>query len=193
MAVESKHHTNDTRSRLVRKASMMAQASGYEALSLQDLADELGIRKASIFHHFSSKDDLAVAVIENEIASFGNFIRQTETLAAGPRLTRYFDFYRDLISNGQVCPASAFAISWPDLSTRVQSALVRMHKQHTSFLDDVIHDGISTGDFTPVANATDLINALPDMLQGAIQVGRASSSAIPVNRLERIVLRLLNA
>ena len=191
MTAGTRNHTSDTRNKLVREAANMSQSIGYEALSLQDLADELGIRKASIFHHFSSKDDLAVAVIESDIHTFHFFVKNHEAQDAAQRLSKYFDFYRDLLKNGRVCPASAFAISWPNLSTRVQSALVRLHKEHFAFLEDVIHDGVSAGQFHLVANISDIVHGLPDMLQGAVQVARASGNAIPINRLERLTLKLL--
>jgi hypothetical protein len=36
-----------------------------------------------------------------------------------------------------------------------------------------------------------VVKSIPDMLQGAIQVGRAGSSIIPINRIERLTKVLL--
>ncbi len=182
---------NDTRSKLLSKAAALSQTVGYDALSLQELADELGIRKASIFHYFSSKDDLACAVVESDMKMFEQWSHKVETQPPVQRLASYFDHYRAMISHGQVCPGGAFAVSWPLLPGKVRDALVEMHKQQISFLDDLVRDGLSDGSFNPQAMTTDVIKSIPDMLQGAIQVGRAGSSVIPINRIERLVKTLL--
>jgi TetR/AcrR family transcriptional repressor of nem operon len=184
---------NDTRSKLLQQAAAMSQTVGYDALSLQDLANELGIRKASIFHHFASKDELARAVVEADIKGFDSWSQSVETLPAEQRLTKYFDYYRGMIQDGQVCPGGAFAISWPMLPEKVRSKLVEMHRQHAVFLDELVKDGVASGVFTPRAIASDIVKSIPDMLQGAIQVGRAGSSVIPINRIERITRVLLGA
>lgn len=184
---------NDTRSKLLQKAAALSQTIGYDALSLQELANELGIRKASIFHYFSSKDELACAVVETDMKVFAEWINTVEHLPPLDRLTRYFDHYRSMIHHGHVCPGGAFAVSWPLLPGKVRDALVNMHKQQIAFLDELVRDGITEGVFSPKAMTHDIIKSIPDMLQGAIQVGRAGASVIPINRIERLVKVLIGA
>ena len=52
----------DSRERILAAAKRVAQAHGYNGLVFRDLAAEVGIRAASIYHHFPSKADLAAAV-----------------------------------------------------------------------------------------------------------------------------------
>lgn len=184
---------NDTRSKLLQKAAALSQTVGYDALSLQELANELGIRKASIFHYFSSKDALACAVVEADMKVFEDWSHTVDHLAPLERLTRYFDHYRGMINDGQVCPGGAFAVSWPLLPGKVRDALVNMHRQNIAFLDDLVRDGVNDGSFSPQCMSSDIIKSIPDMLQGAIQVGRAGSSVIPINRIERLTKVLLGA
>jgi TetR/AcrR family transcriptional repressor of nem operon len=78
---------------------------------LQELANELGIRKASIFHYFSSKDELACAVVKADVKVFSDWSATVEHLQPIDRLTRYFDHYRNIINHGHVCPGCTFAVS----------------------------------------------------------------------------------
>lgn len=50
--------TTNTRARILRRAEQLYYRGGYAGISLQDLADDLGITKAALFHHFRSKQDL---------------------------------------------------------------------------------------------------------------------------------------
>ena len=47
---------------ILAAAKRAAQAHGYNGLNFRDLADEVGIKAASIHYHFPSKADLGAAV-----------------------------------------------------------------------------------------------------------------------------------
>jgi AcrR family transcriptional regulator len=54
-----------TRERAVEQADALLLAGGYQAMSLEAVAQAVGIRKASLYHHFPrGKDELFVAVVE---------------------------------------------------------------------------------------------------------------------------------
>ena len=53
-----------TRQAILSRAAQLASSEGLEAVSLQRLADELGISKSGLFAHFGSKEELQLATIE---------------------------------------------------------------------------------------------------------------------------------
>lgn len=59
-----------TRDDVVRRAAEVFRRRGFHAASMADLAAACGILKGSLYHHFPSKDDLALAVLETEHARF---------------------------------------------------------------------------------------------------------------------------
>jgi AcrR family transcriptional regulator len=52
------------RDEIVVEATRLFAERGYEGASMADLAERVGLRKASLFHHFASKDVLYAAVLE---------------------------------------------------------------------------------------------------------------------------------
>ena len=54
----------DTRTKILDSAQRLIQTRSFHGFSFQDIADEVGIRKASLYHHFDSKDAVALAVLE---------------------------------------------------------------------------------------------------------------------------------
>ena len=53
-----------TRQAILSRAAQLASSEGLEAVSLQRLADELGISKSGLFAHFGSKEELQLATID---------------------------------------------------------------------------------------------------------------------------------
>jgi AcrR family transcriptional regulator len=83
----------------VRKEEILANATrlfaerGYEGASMGDLAERVGLRKASLFHHYASKDELYCAVLERLVGALGQLVMASAT-APGPfaeRLDRLSD------------------------------------------------------------------------------------------------------
>ncbi len=54
-----------TRGDVIARAATVFQRRGFHATSMADLAAACGILKGSLYHHFPSKDDLALAVLDD--------------------------------------------------------------------------------------------------------------------------------
>jgi len=59
--VPEMHHESKTK--LLDSALHVIRAKGYTATTVDDICHEAGVTKGSFFHHFKSKDDLAIAVV----------------------------------------------------------------------------------------------------------------------------------
>jgi TetR/AcrR family transcriptional repressor of nem operon len=102
---------HNSRTRLIEAAHLVVRAKGYSATRIEDICAEAGVTKGSFFHHFKSKDDLALAAIEvwdsNAAALFGTAPYHDH---ADPldRLIAYVD-YRKAILVGDLPEFTCFA------------------------------------------------------------------------------------
>jgi len=117
MSTATKTHP-DARVRLLDAAMQVIRAKGYSATTVDDICREAGLTKGAFFHHFKSKEDLAVAAAAHfaQMAD-GLFGAAPYRQAADPldRLLGYIDF-RAAIMDG---PIPAFTCL---LGTMVQEA-----------------------------------------------------------------------
>lgn len=74
----------NTRDALLKSAEIHLRTRGYGAFSYADLSEEIGIRKASIHHHFPSKENLGEALIQQYIARFTEKLLSLDTQHADP-------------------------------------------------------------------------------------------------------------
>jgi TetR/AcrR family transcriptional repressor of nem operon len=101
-----------TREQILGVARDLIQTRSYLGFSFQDVADQVGIRKASLYHHFPTKESLGAEVLREALQAFKNW---TAYKARSPQasLDAYFRMYRDGLHAGEgVCPAGALAPGW---------------------------------------------------------------------------------
>jgi TetR/AcrR family transcriptional regulator, transcriptional repressor for nem operon len=116
--------SENAREAILTAARRTAQAHGYGGLNFRDIGAEVGIKAASIYHHFPSKADLGAAVakrywedtateLEALSAAKGD---PRKALLAYPRL-----FRRSLEADNRMCLCSFMAAEYDDLPDPVKA------------------------------------------------------------------------
>lgn len=62
---------------IAQAAIKLFEQKGYHATSVQDIADEVGLQKGSLYHYISSKEELLLKIAQQSI---GNFNRRLEKI-----------------------------------------------------------------------------------------------------------------
>ncbi|MDP4501775.1 TetR/AcrR family transcriptional regulator [Nonomuraea turcica] len=69
----------DTRQRLMDVAVRLFTRHSFAGTSLQMIADELGITKAAVYHHFRTREELLTAVVEPVLNQLRVLVEAAET------------------------------------------------------------------------------------------------------------------
>lgn len=123
-----------TRHTILKAARELIQTRSYLGFSFQDLADRVGIRKASLYHHFPSKEALGVAVLEQAMATYDKWFKAFDgTPEEGFRI--YINGFRNVIGAGRrVCPAAAFIPGWDAVDSDIHQAITRLRQMQVDWL-----------------------------------------------------------
>lgn len=100
-----------------------AQAHGYGGLNMRDLASEVGIKAASIYHHFPSKADLATAIAERYWQDTQTWLEEVAGRNKDPKesLREYPETFRMSLENGnRLCLGSFLGAEYDDLPEPVR-------------------------------------------------------------------------
>jgi len=73
------------RGRLLDHAARLFRQKGYERTTVRDIASAVGIQSGSIFHHFSSKEDILKAVMSEALVYFTEQLRDAIETSKEPR------------------------------------------------------------------------------------------------------------
>ena len=167
----------ETRTKILNSAQRLIQTRSFEGFSFQDIADEVGIRKASLYHHFDSKDAVAIAVLKRGADWVTGQLDATKELAPPERLERYFDLFHDLHGKAErMCPGGSFASVFGAVSPAVQRALHAFTKMHLDWLEGVVREGAALGAFEIGGQAPrDVALQIFSSVQGALLTGRLTA------------------
>lgn len=166
-----------TRISLLQSAERAVRQRGYQGFSYADLAREIGIRKASIHHHFPTKAGLGLALIERYNAAF---FEQLENIkdgeaTAAEQLRAYLRLYRDALDNGeQVCLCVSLSAGRAHLSEEILDQLDRFHSDSLQWLEQLYKRAQTDGSIPLHASPEAEASATLALVEGAQLLARAS-------------------
>ena len=188
MTTTAPKQRSETADQILDLAETLIQTRGYSAFSYQDIADGLGIRKASIHYHFHSKADLGIAVIERYIGRFDaalTTIADDQSQSSMAMLDYYVQPYLQFASTpDRVCLSGALAGEMLALPPELRKRVDLFFKTHQAWLTKILKRGVARGEFKLVAPASKVARFVFAALQGALLVKRTTND---VSQLDDVI------
>jgi TetR/AcrR family transcriptional repressor of nem operon len=183
----------DTRTSLLDVAQGLAQTRGFNGFSFHDLARAVGIRTASVHHHFSTKEDLARELMARYRDEFGQKLRSIAESSASSRvrLQAFHAVFRDTLKRGnRLCLCGMLASEYTTLPASVQQEVRRFYDDTERWLARTLTEGRRKGELEFTASAGMAAKAFLATLEGAMIAARTFEDE---RRLEQAGDWLLNA
>jgi AcrR family transcriptional regulator len=135
---------------IVSAAAKVFRTKGYHAATVRDIADEVGLLKGSLYHHFDSKEELLYLVVKDPIARM--YRSMAEIAAADERPT-------DKLRRAIAAHLEAFDRHYPHLFVylREREAVKRRFREKIGFSpkdyercwQQILREGVESGEFRP--------------------------------------------
>ncbi|MCA6098506.1 TetR/AcrR family transcriptional regulator [Bradyrhizobium australafricanum] len=134
-----------TSEKILDVAQPLIVAGGYNGFSYADISDAIGIRKASIHHHFPTKAELVSALVDRYRQQTELGLKSLREQFASPadQLQAYVNFWQACIGDASLpfCVCAMLAGEMPMLPDEVASR-VRAHFHHLAgWLSSVLQAG----------------------------------------------------
>lgn len=179
-----------TREQILRVARHLVQTRSYLGFSFQDVADQVGIRKASLYHHFPTKEALGVEVLREAGEDFRAWAAKPRSAEAA--LDAYFRMYRHALKAGAaVCPAGALAPGWDCIGEELRQTVRALRSAQLMWLTGVL-GALVHGAATPVsagALAAYVFAACQGALMSARMTGRVEDFDEVIAQLRQAIPR----
>jgi TetR/AcrR family transcriptional regulator, transcriptional repressor for nem operon len=189
-----------SKEKLLDAALQVIRTKGYTATRIEDICEAAGLTKGSFFHHFKSKEDLAVAAAEHwstvtaAIFQAAPFHRHADPLA---RVLGYIDYRKELL-RGTVpeftCLVGTMVQEAYDTEPAIRDACDRCISSHVTPIEQDIAKAMTAYGIEADWTAKSLAFHTQAVLQGAFILAKAKSgpaiAAESIDHLRRYVVLL---
>lgn len=129
---------NTTATQILDTAQAFVRNRGYSAFSYADIAEQVGIRKASIHYHFPTKDELVRQLVRRYRENLGRACDRIASSGQSPQqqIEAFADLYRQGLSEGQICLCGMLSADFAVLPTPVQEEIQLFFRQMEIWLTD---------------------------------------------------------
>lgn len=182
-----------TRDQILDSAQALAQSRGFNAFSYADIADELGIRKASIHHHFPSKFDLEAELLARYKSDFVSELNSIKsgTATSMEQLQRYTQLYLSTLKNNRICLGGMMASDVGALPDELAPALNAFFNEQVEWLASVLRTGKKNGELNFSGSAESQGSVLLAALQGGLLMANAMGDEAVFVRMRNTLLAQL--
>ena len=173
----------DARAKLLDAALAVIRAKGYSATSVDELCHAAGVTKGAFFHHFRSKDELAVAAAAYWSETTGALFAAAPYHDHADPLDRVLGYvaFRKALLRGEVaqftCLVGTMVQEAYETIPALRDACARSITGHAATLEADIQAAIDQSGLTPEWSAASLALHTQAVLQGAFILAKATGGA----------------
>ncbi|WP_460146707.1 TetR/AcrR family transcriptional regulator [Pseudomonas sp. S2_A02] len=166
-----------TRSDLLTSAEILLRTKGYAAFSYADLAEDIGIKKASIHHHFPTKESLAIAIVESYLFRFKNQLEciNDENTGIIDRLNAFALMFAQSSKNAMLPLCGALAAELLALPESLKELTRDFFEIHLNWLQTNIALGQAAGELKAELDGVKVARFILNTLEGGSFVSWALS------------------
>jgi TetR/AcrR family transcriptional repressor of nem operon len=164
----------DTATRALDAAERLVQTIGFNGFSYADIAAEIGIRKASLHHHFATKANLGSALLVRYCERFQAALDSIDEGDGGPfrKLKRYVKLYEDVLRNKRMCLCGMLAAEYDSLPEPMKVEIQRFFDLNEAWLAAVIEQGRRAKLLHSRGTPQEVARMVLSALEGAMLVAR---------------------
>ena len=133
---------------IIAAAARVFQTKGYHAASVQDIAEEVGILKGSLYHHVDSKEELLYLIVKEPItqlfATIGDIVAMP--LPASERLRRAITAHLDAFDR-HYPHLFVYLRETEDLKRMARAPAALSPKEYERFWQQILREGVKAGEF----------------------------------------------
>jgi len=197
--IETKH---DSKKKILGAALQVIRAKGYSATRVEDVCEAAGLTKGSFFHHFKSKEDLAVeAAAFWDVLTSGLFVTAPyhSLPRAIDRLLGYVDFRKALLLGNLpefTCLVGTMVQEVYETYPAIRDACERSISGHAATLEADIAEAVRDSGVSAEWTAQSLALHTQAVIQGAFILAKAKGgpeiAAQSLDHLRRYLTLLLD-
>lgn len=184
------------RQRIIDQAEHLMHLKGFHSTSMEEIASACAMTKANLFHHYGSKEELGLAVLDAKMSDYNQ--RRIEPICCqddpGTAVYGMFEeaakFYQ-----GNGCKAGCFigniALEMSDINEAFRRRISLFFEEWARSMSCCLDRARKAGRLAEALDSRATAEAVIALYEGAIMMARTRRDASVFKRVGRIARRLL--
>ena len=166
---------NDTRTKILDVAEDLVQRVGLNAMSYKHISDGVGIKKASIHHHFPKKDDLVDGLLDRCSTTYGSDYQQIVdgNEAAAEKLRKIASVFASGLNSKKLCLVGSISTNQNTLNDESCHILEGTIKDTVSIFAAIFKQGQEEESLTLTGTSEENAFTFFSLLVGAQTIARS--------------------
>lgn len=172
---------------IIQAAGRLITEEGYAKLTTKRLAERMQFSEPALYRHFSSKEAILVAMLEQLTASVKECMTEVVRMEGSPepRLRAMFDSHFSYFKAHPEYLMAIFATNYMEASPATDKAIKDLMEVMRKHLRAVIEDGQKRGDFTATISADMLVHIVMGTFRLHMLQWRMSGRRFDISRKGR--------
>jgi AcrR family transcriptional regulator len=168
------------RDKVYEIAAEVFHRQGYDNTSMSDIAEAVGLTKAGLYHHVSSKESLLATILEDGMDMTEAYVVEPLATIADPlvRLRKLIELHLMLLLEGRKLAVTGLLHECQSLAADDRMRINRRKKQYVGLVADVIRDVVENCGGRPLDPKVAAL-ALLGMLNWTYQWYKPSGTVTP--------------
>ena len=165
----------DTRAQLLHQAEFLIRTRGYAAFSYADLSERVAIAKASVHHHFPTKEGLVVVLVREYLQRFRGTLAGLDREHPEPvaRLRAYAQLFLEGFEQGMLPLCGALSAELSALPPAMGPLVQEFFQLQLDWLAGVVARGQAAGALLPGVQPAQAAMVLLSTVEGGSFIGWA--------------------
>ena len=162
--------SNERISQIITAAEDVFTRKGFDEARMDDIAEETGLSKGTLYNYFKSKDDLIIAILDRIFQREFRVFEQSEisAMSASDSINLFVDTVaKDIKLMLRLMPIAYEFLALAFRNKTVQKSLKVYVNRYMNILVPIIQSGIDSGEFRKV-KAQEVAIAMGAIMEGTL-------------------------
>jgi TetR/AcrR family transcriptional regulator, transcriptional repressor for nem operon len=167
----------NTKAHIIQAAARLFNQQGFAGASMADIMAATGLQKGGIYNHFKSKDEIAIAAFDFNVAQLQRKLRLAfkGQRHAIDRLIATLDWYEQLLDEPEMqagCPILNTAIDSDDTHPALRQCAQRAMDQWLELFQHILERGIQRGEIAANLDTKESATFLIASIEGGVMMSK---------------------
>lgn len=186
------------RDEILNIAQELIQKKGVNGMSYADISKAVNIKKASIHHHFPTKEDLVNCLVERFCNEFKTLVDEilNSPIKAKTKLQRFMHLFEDTVmqgNNDRACLCGMLCAEFLSISEQTADLVRAFLNESRAAISQILEQGIEEKSFSICGNVKNTSDLFIAAIEGGIFLSRIDGGPERFSKLLRQLEKTISA